>query len=181
MLVESPKSVDLPTSERMARRSTGRSPGLAMRLHEEATGTEKFLVLVAQLFLLAIVIYRYSLETPAFVQLIELTFAGFVVHHFLPMAYRLRFFMALSLAAIVMVLGPTASAWLLAIGFGLIALCHLPAPIWARISLLAGAGVLLALMRGGIVASVVPIAIWPILGSMFAFRLVVYLYDLHFQ
>ena len=36
-------------------------------------------------------------------------------------------------------------------------------------------------MRAGVVPSVVPVAIWPILGSMFVFRLVVYLYDLHYQ
>src|SRR4051794_32321445 len=105
MLVETQNVADRPDSESHSPRSMRRSRLLAKRLHKEVTSVAKFLVLAAQLFLLAVVIYRYNLESPAFVQLIELTFAGFVVHHFLPMAYRLPFFMALSLAGIVMVFG----------------------------------------------------------------------------
>src|SRR5215212_4980823 len=121
MLVETQHIADQPDSGSHSPHLTRRSRLSAKRLHEEVTSAAKFLVLAAQLFLLAVVIYRYNLESPAFVQLIELTFAGFVVHHFLPMAYRLPFFMMLSLAAIVMVLGTTDAAWLVAIGLTLMA------------------------------------------------------------
>ena len=50
-----------------------------------------------------------------------------------------------------------------------------------RVSLLAAVSAVLAAMRTGSIPTPVPVAIWPILGSMFVFRLVVYLYDLRHQ
>jgi hypothetical protein len=141
----------------------------------------KFVAIALQLGLLALLIKRYELESPAFFDVTVLTFAGFAIHYFLPMKLRLPFFLLLSLASIVFVLGMTPAAWLLGIGLILIGLCHLPAPLWLRISLLAAAGGTLAVMRTGAHSSFVPNSIWPILGSMFLFRLVVYLYDMHYQ
>src|SRR5829696_7374798 len=100
MLVESEEVADPPDSGRRTPRLGYRRRLVAQRLHDEVTGAAKFLALVVQLFLLAVLIYRFNLESPAFVQLIWMTFAGFVVHFFLPIAYRLPFFLALSLAAI---------------------------------------------------------------------------------
>ena len=141
----------------------------------------KFAAIMLQLVLLALLIKRYELESPAFFELTVLAFGGFAVHYFLPMAVRLPFFLALSVASIVMVLGATQAVWLLGIGLAIVAVCHAPLPFWVRVTLLAAMGAVLAAMRGGVIPSVVPMAIWPILGSMFLFRLVVYLYDLHYQ
>src|SRR4051812_44091779 len=80
------------------------------------TNATKFAAIVLQLGLLAIVIKRYNLESPAFFQLTVLAFAGFAVHYFLPLSFRLAFFLGLSIAGIVMVLGVTQAAWLLGIG-----------------------------------------------------------------
>jgi hypothetical protein len=141
----------------------------------------KFTAIVLQLCLLAVLIQRYGLESPAFFQLSVLSFAGFAVHHFLATENRLPFFLALSLAGIVLVLGAAQAAWLVGIGLALIGICHLPWPFWSRVTLLAAAAVVLAAMRAGALPTPVPSAIWPILGSMFVFRLVVYLYDMHYQ
>src|SRR5215213_3622962 len=70
----------------------------------------KFVLLLMQLVLLAVVIKRYNLESPAFVSITMLAFGGFAVHYFLPLVYRMTFFLALSLAGIVMVMGPTPAA-----------------------------------------------------------------------
>src|SRR4029079_5355172 len=138
----------------------------------------KFAAIMLQLVLLAIVIKRFNLESPAFFQLTVLTFGGFAVHYFLPLAYRLLFFLVLSVAGIVLVLGVTQAAWLLGIGIALIGLCHAPVPFWVRVTTLVAVGVILAMMRAGAMPTFVPMAIWPILGSMFIFRLVVYMHDL---
>ena len=78
-----------------------------------------------------------------------------------------------------MVLGLANAAWLVGIGLLLIGICHLPVPMWIR-------GVLLV-RRGrhaghSSARDCLPFpwseAIWPILGSMFMFRLIVYFYDL---
>jgi hypothetical protein len=141
----------------------------------------KFAAIMLQLVLLAVLIKRYEIESPAFFDLTVLAFAGFAVHYLLPLTYRFSFFLVLSVAAIVMVLGVTQAAWLLGIGFVIIGLCHAPLRFSVRVTLLAALGAVLAAMRGGIIYSVVPMAIWPILGSMFLFRLVIYLYDIHYQ
>ncbi len=67
--------------------------------------TIEFISIVVQLALLALLIWRYHLESPAFIQLTLLIFGGFAVHYFFPLAYRLPFFVALSSAGIVLVLG----------------------------------------------------------------------------
>src|SRR3954462_10113420 len=134
----------------------------------------KFAAILLQLVLLAIVIKRYHLESPAFYRITLLAVGGFAVHYFLPLAYRMPFFLALSLASIVMVMGPTPAAWLIALGIGLIALCHVPLPFWMRIILLVAAAAVLGAMRIGWISNPVPLAVWPILGSMFVFRMIVY-------
>lgn len=139
----------------------------------------KFLSIVAQLGLLVVVIRQFELENQAFYHnLMLLVFYGFLIHYFLPIRYRLPFFLLLSLAAIFGILGLVNGAWLVGIGLALIAIGHLPIPFSLRITLLLVAGVALVLLRGEWLPPLVPIAIWPILGSMFMFRLIIYLYDL---
>ncbi len=149
------------------------------RSPRQNTELMKYVAIVLQLALLATLVKRYNIENPAFFQLTVLAFAGFAVHYFLPLANRLPFFLALSFAGIVMVLGISQAGWLVGIGLVLIALCHVPIPFWIRMILVVFAASLLTAMRGGWLPSFVPIAVWPILGSMFMFRLVVYLYDLY--
>src|SRR5262245_60761480 len=53
----------------------------------------------------------------------------------------------------------------------------LPLPYRARIGLVVGAAVLLALFRSTLLPSGIPAPVWPILGSMFMFRMLIYFYD----
>jgi hypothetical protein len=137
----------------------------------------KFAFILAQLALLALIIRQFQIESPAFVRLALLSFAGFALHAWLPLRWRLVFFVVLSLGGIVSVLGPREGGWLLALGGLLLGICHLRIPFWARIvTLLAVAGGLAALR-----VEMAPVpwsrAVWPILASMFMFRIIVYLYD----
>ena len=141
----------------------------------------EFVSLVAQLVLLAIVIDRYNLESPAFLHLTLLVFGGFVVHYSLPLVYRLPFFLLLSLAAIVLVLGWQSSAWLIGLGLTLIGACHLPVAFSIRLIVLFAMAAVLAAARVGWIPTPMPVAVWPILASMFMFRLMVYLYHLRFK
>ncbi|MFN8548521.1 MAG: SGNH/GDSL hydrolase family protein [Candidatus Eisenbacteria bacterium] len=137
-----------------------------------------FLLLFSQLLFLVFVIYRFHLESPSFLQLSLITVAGFAVHYFLPFRLRLPFFTLLSLIAIVRILGLEQGAWLIGLGFVLIGLAHLPVPMKARAAIMIGVGVALSLLR--FTHRPVPWsgAVWPILGSMFVFRMINYLYDL---
>ena len=144
-------------------------------------GILSFLTILAQLGVLTLVLRQFQIEGAAFLQLWVLALFGFSVHAFLPLRLRLPFFLVLSLAGIALVLGFANGAWLVSIGLVLIALCHLPLPFSVRIALLAAVGGVLITQRAQWMPAPWPEAIWPILGSMFMFRLIVYLYDLRHE
>lgn len=150
----------------------------------EPQSLAKFLSIAFQLGLLVLVIHQYQLENRAFTRFImPLTFGGFVIHHFLPLRYRLPFFLLVSLTGIFIVFGIPNGAWLIALGLVLISICHLPTSFLVRVLILGGAGAVLVVLRMGPDWLTLPwsIAIWPILGSMFMFRLIFYMYRLNHQ
>ena len=67
---------------------------------------------------------------------------------------------------------------MIGIGLGLIGLCHLPIRFGARVGLVAVAGAGLAFLRAHSQWFPDVTEMWVILGSMFMFRLMIYLYDL---
>lgn len=133
---------------------------------------------LAQLGLVTVVLRQFQIEGPAFLRLWLLALAGFAVHALLPLRYRLPFFLALSLAGIALVLGMTQAAWLVGIGVVLIGICHLPFLFGTRIVILVLVAAVLVAQRAQWLPAPWSEAIWPIVGSMFMFRLIVYLYDL---
>src|SRR4029450_646208 len=134
--------------------------------------------ILVELALLALIIRQFSIESAAFVRLTVLAFVGFAVHALLPLRWRLGTFVIPSLGGTVLVLGPRGGAWRIGLGPSLIAICPLPLPFWWRVVVLVGVGAGLAVMRVAPDAAPWSAAIWPILGSLFMFRLIVYLYDL---
>lgn len=137
-----------------------------------------YLIVVAQLGLVLLLLRQFQIESAAFIRVAALTFGGFAVHALLPARLRLPFFALLSAGAIVVALGIVHSAWLIALGLLLIGICHLPLSFRVRVGLLSVLGATLVAQRAGHLPAPWPQAIWPILGSMFMFRLLVYLYDL---
>jgi D-alanyl-lipoteichoic acid acyltransferase DltB (MBOAT superfamily) len=137
-----------------------------------------FALIAAQLAAVLVLLRQFQIESTAFLQLAAVVFAGFALHAFLPLRLRPLFFSTLSLASVPMVLGLVNGLWLLAIGFVLIGICHLPFSFRARAVVLLSVGALLTAQRSTLLPFPWPEAIWPILGSMFMFRLIVYFYDL---
>ncbi|HEX6136129.1 MAG TPA: hypothetical protein VF059_00575, partial [Casimicrobiaceae bacterium] len=138
-------------------------------------------IVLAQLGIVVLVLRQFQIESAAFLRVALLAFAGFGVHALLPLRYRLPFFLLLSLAGIWLALGLANGAWLVTLGLVLIGICHLPIAFAARVALLLAAGLALALLRIEWLHAPWSAAIWPILGSMFMFRLIVYLYDLRHE
>ena len=138
----------------------------------------RYVFLLLQLSLLAVALRQFQIENSALLRISLLGFAGFAVHYFLPLKWRLPFFVALSLGGLFMVMGAANTLWMVAFGLSLILICHLPLSFGKRVALLLLAGGVLALMRLEIIPGPWSRAIWPILGAMFMFRLVVYVYDL---
>jgi len=161
----------------------------------------QFLAVVAQFGLVVLLVQYWQLESQPLSRLMWLAFAGFVIHHLLPLRFRLPFFATLSLVAVITGvghLGPNVfAAWLtgkitttgflyhlfpgltlIGIGLGLIGICHLPIRFGARVALIAVAGAALAFLRAHSQWFPDVTEMWVILGSMFMFRLMIYLYDL---
>ncbi len=140
----------------------------------------EFLGLASLLGLLVLIVQRFEIESGAFqAKLMPLIFFGFLIHYFLPLERRKEFFLLLSLGAFAGILGVYDTAWLILIGLTLIGICFLPIQIGVRILMLIGAAVLLVVTRSGWAPAPWSGAFWTIFGSLFMFRLIVFLYDLH--
>ena len=173
-----PKRSETISETSVADTTTLRKQSAAVADAKERVNIAKFLALAAQLVLLLLLIRQFQVENPAFHRLVLITWLGFGIHYFLPLKFRLPFFLSLSLFAIVYLLGPQNGAWIIGFGMVLIGTCHLPLSIGKRMALLLLEGCGFAALRAGWVAGPWSAAIWPIFGSMFMFRLIVYLYDL---
>ena len=127
-------------------------------------------MVVAEFGLVVLLVQYWQLESQLLTRLLWLAFGGFIIHHVLPMRFRLSFFATLSLLAVITAVGhfgPSLGvAWLtgkirtidflyhllpgltlIGIGLGLIGLCHLPIRFAARVGLVAVAGAALAFGR----------------------------------
>ena len=134
--------------------------------------------LVAQLALLVFVTSWFQLENPAFAQIVvPLAAIGFAIHHVLPARHRLSYFVALCFIGFVTVLGWQNAGWIVGLTVAFAALCHLPVSWAARVVALLAGGVLLGVLRARPDWTPFSSAVWPILGSILMFRLIVYAYD----
>src|SRR6266513_1129951 len=61
----------------------------------------RFFVLVVQFGLIVLLVQYWHLESQQLTRLMWLAFVGFIIHHLLPLRFRLPFFAVLSLAAVI--------------------------------------------------------------------------------
>lgn len=144
--------------------------------------------IVVQLALVIAAAVRFRFESPAFQQALPWIGVAIIAHHLLPAALRLQFFAAMSIGSIVYVLGigPGYFDWSHALGRGglivgvglcLIAICHLPISFRLRVTALFSFGAALLVFRAGTVFDGQFADVWPLIGALFMFRLIVYAYD----
>ena len=132
----------------------------------------------AQLGLLVLIVKLYRIEARPFRVVFAIACCGFVVHHFLPRKFKLPFFVFLSAATMAVTLGTVNALLVIGTGLVLVGLCHLPVRwAWRFASLLAAAAVLAAI-RLQLFSIPQFSAVLTILGSIFMFRLIVYVYDI---
>ena len=152
-----------------------------MRRPADWTSIGRYLILTGQLVLLVYIVDLFQIEkTRGLLGLAKLLVPAFVIHAFLPKAWRIPFFLLATLLGIFQLLGPVNGCWLLGLGAGMILISHLP-PFRARFAAIAGVAIVLAALRVGWIPNPVPLVVWPIFGSMFMFRLVIYLYDVRHE
>src|SRR6266516_1978729 len=74
-------------------------------LVQYASGVAPFLAIVVQFGLIVLLVSNWQLENLSLARLMNLAFVGFIIHHLLPLRFRLPFFAMLSLVAVVFGLG----------------------------------------------------------------------------
>ena len=138
----------------------------------------EFLPILAHLALILAVAKVYRLEGRGFSVVLTLATLALPIHYLLPYRHKKPAFLAISLIGLVLVFGPTTAAIVAGMGLGLIALARLPIPWTTRAMAMLAAATLLGLARAGVIGSPVPEVVWPVLGSFFMFRMIVYMYEL---
>ena len=134
----------------------------------------RFLLLLLELVLIAVVVYLFNIETHRhFFPVLCVIVGGFAIHTWLPLRQRLGFFAVLSMTCVLFVLGTANGLWVLGIGGTLMSICFLPIAFGKRLAILAVTVAALVFMRVQH-----PLPFWPVVGSMFMFRLISYLYDI---
>jgi hypothetical protein len=127
---------------------------------------------------LVLLVWAFEIESRSLFEVLVLAFVGFLIHVWLPADQRLRLYGALSVASVLLVLGWSQGGVVLGIGALLIGLCHLPVRFGIRVGLVLAVGTALFALRNAPWPTGLPTVAWPVLGSMFMFRLALYLYSI---
>jgi alginate O-acetyltransferase complex protein AlgI len=133
-------------------------------------------MLAVPLALLLVVFKLYRLEQPPFFVLTCMVFGGFAVSYWLPFRFKENFIILLSLAGAFVLLSPLVAGLVIGAGIGFFAIIR--TPIAFRWRALAIVGIFCVLMYYRSASTFKPLeSFWPVLGSIFMFRMIVYMYD----
>lgn len=165
----------MPTVEKAS--SDTISPVGASRSLTSRHAYGRLLLVAVQVALATLIIRLFHLEDRSLFYVMALVTVAFPLHALLPERYRLRAFVAVSVAAFVVVLGLVDAVALLAMASAMMAVCMAPVRVSLRVAGALGIGALWALARVDLLFVSLPSTIWPILGSLFMFRVALYLYQ----
>lgn len=141
---------------------------------QSMTRLSRFLLLAVELVMVTAIVRLFEIEQDhSFFPVLCLVVVGFGVQAWLPRTYQRPFFAILSIVCLLFVLGLANGFAVLAIGAVLIGLCHVPLSLRAKYGLMAGVVVILVGLRDRL-----PLPFWPVVGSMFMFRLALYFHEL---
>jgi hypothetical protein len=126
-----------------------------------------------QFGVMVFIIRLFVFEGSQLADVATLAWLGVLINHYLPMRLRLPFFVGLSLASIQLAVGLRIGIVVVAVGLGIIGLCHARIPFKLRIVLLAAVGGALMALR---IRHYSPMVV--VIASFFMLRVMLYMYDL---
>jgi len=138
----------------------------------------QFLPVLAHLGLFLAVFKVFRLEGRAFQYLVTVALAALPIHYALPMRWKKPFFVVASIVGLTVVFGPVASSIILAFSAVLIGVSRLPISWNARAATIALLTLAIGVARAKGQISAIPDSVWPVLATMFMFRMLIYLYEL---
>ena len=147
-----------------------------------------FLTISVQLCLVSLAIYLFNVEAHlGLPTLMPLVVISFIIHALIPKTYRFTFFFFVSLIPIFYSFGFIQGILLIVFALVMIGICHLPFSLsLRRVGVIALGGVLIfsqySLSETGFIAGyMISSQIISLLGVMFMFRMIIYLYELKFE
>lgn len=151
--------------------------GLAAQIERSRPDVRRFAVLTVELGLLLLVFDLYGLESRRFFTLSSLIVGGFVVSYWLPFRFKEPFLIALSLGGSYLLLDPAVASLLIGAGGALFAIIRSGLNFLWRVLAILGFGLVCAYGRAT-GRFPIPDHFWAVLGAVFMFRLIIYLYDI---
>ena len=139
--------------------------------------TLTYLVLLLAVFK----VYRIeerAFQGHAFQTLVSIAILSLPVHYFTPFRWKKSVFLATSMVSLFWVFGALAAAAVLGIAGILIGICYLPIAWIFRAAILGALAFVIGWARLESARVGIPDNVWPILASMFMFRLLIYLYEI---
>ena len=145
----------------------------------ESVDFKKLLLLFIELSLLLFVIFKFKIEEEHGIILALIPIGiGFLIHSVLPLQYKLPFFLLLSLITYGIVIGALNALIIFFLGALFILIANLRLNYWLKVSIIFLGFSLLLLVRTGVIQTEWGGNIVPIFGSIFMFRMVLYLYEM---
>ncbi len=114
----------------------------------------------------------------AFQMVVTLALVTLPAHYLAPFRWKKPLFVGISLAGLFWVFGAQVATIVLGFAAALIGICALPMPWIGRAAIMTALAAALACARPGMASAIVPENVWPIVASMFMFRMILYLYEL---
>ncbi len=137
-----------------------------------------FLPVLAHLGLLFGVYRVFRIEGRAFQSLVLIAIAALPIHYLLPLPWKKPLFIAASIIGMGWIFGLETSGFVMALSAVLIGVCYLPASWTIRAGTIAALTAVFAALRPGAFVGVIPANVWPVLATMFMFRMILYLYEI---
>ena len=141
---------------------------------------KQFAAIWIHLALMLAIMKVYRIEGRGLFLLTSLAIGALPVHYLLAYRWKKPFFLAVSVAGLFGVFGMAAGLSVLSLTFGLIAVTRLPVAWGTRAAIIGLIGLGLGIARAGTAGDGSPWSevVWPVLGSMLMFRMIVYLYEI---
>lgn len=141
-----------------------------------------FIRVLVPLLVIAATIQVLQIEQAmALPSLMWISVAGFALYAWLPVTLRLPFYLLLNLVALVFLFGPACAFATTAFGSLLVISATLPARGIYRVTLVLGLGIYLGLARAGLLGDVLLTQVSGIIGGLFMFRAILYLYEMQYE
>lgn len=138
----------------------------------------QFLPILAHFGVLLGVFKIYQVEGRAFQLLMPVALLTLPVHYFLHYRWKKHFLLAVSLFALALVFGSLTAGLVILFAAALIGVCFAPLSWTLRAATIASLALLMAVARSRSADIGIPENVWPVLASIFMFRMILFLYEL---